>query len=378
VTEVSTALAEALAAAASDDAGRRRWGVERLTALAEGGEAVARHQLGLLYAHGLSGLPCDQAAAARWCAAAAAQGLGVAQFNLALLHAAGRGVKRDAAAAAHWLRLAAANGVDAAEEALELVHAGQPLPATWDAAGTRTSVVQARSDALQGKAVRFAEYYCEPSIDLLVRQHGCDRDQAEDIVQQFLLELEEPLAKGEHRGLAWKESLRQRFDPGRGAFRPYLARVLRNFARDWQRSRAPRPAGVPAPEPPDLEALVGHHAEGWRALLQRFAAALGPAAPGSEAAAVLTVHLGEGLGQVATGARLGLAERTVRNRLRLGSELLLAWLPEQLAAAGVDDRALAEGLRLLPGWLHRPAGEHRARALLLLALVERRLGRRAE
>ncbi|MCK6490397.1 MAG: sel1 repeat family protein, partial [Planctomycetes bacterium] len=171
--------------------------------------------LGLLHAHGGDGLGADRAAALRWCERAARLGSAEAQFNLGLLHGEQEGDEEEAG---RWLQLAAANGVAEAEACLDLLwqEAGDPgaRPRTWDEAETRASVALARTDPDAPKSLRFAEYYVDPCLDLLARRMKLRRDQGEDIVQQFFLELEEPLSKGEHRGRPWKESLRSRFDPG--------------------------------------------------------------------------------------------------------------------------------------------------------------------
>ncbi|MCK6490127.1 MAG: hypothetical protein L6R48_17715 [Planctomycetes bacterium] len=345
---------------------------------AAGGHPRAQYLLGLAWAHGAGGAR-DLGEAARWCRAAAEQGLAAAQFNLALLLAE----SGDAAEAARWWRLAAINGVAEADGCLDLLYreatADGVRPRTWDEADTRASVALARTDPEAPKTLRFAEYYVDPCIDLVAGRYRLSRDECEDIVQQFMLELEEPLAKGEHRGLAWKESLRRRYQGGRGAFRPYLARVLDNFARDWLRERArrPDPAGG-RPEAPDPLVEVLRHEPAWRAALARFATEAGAANDdAARACAVLIAILADQEGQVALGVRLGLGERSVRRCWRLAVELLLEWLEDRCAALPAEQglgAAAARGLALLPEWLHHPGPEKRARALLLITLVWRQAG----
>jgi DNA-directed RNA polymerase specialized sigma24 family protein len=366
-------------------AGRLPHGGRVLVALgtaAAAGVARAQFLLGLAHMRGLHGAAQNPALAARWCAAAANQGMGEAQFNLALLHSEGVGVEADPTAAERWLRIAAGSGSEEAERCLDLIYSEPAArPATWDDAHTRTSVALASSDPEARKRMRFAEYYVDPCVNLLIRRHGLSREQSEEIVQEFMLELEEPLAKGEHRGRRWKDSLRARFRDERVVegkrFRPYLGRVVSNFARDWLRRQRPAPgiAGGPPAESIDPEQLVDHHAEAWGALLARFhvqAAASHPRA--GRAYDSFRCLVVERCPQQEATARLGLSERTLRMHLRQTGELLLIWLRGRLERGGLLDPALAAGLELLPGWLHYPTGAKRARALLFLALVEHRLG----
>lgn len=146
---------------ASPEAAVAAGALASLSQFAANGDPEAQYQLGLYLAH----QPGHEVEAARWCAAAASQGLAAAQFNLGLLHAAGRGVAQDPQAAGRWLRLAAANGVPEAESCLELIHRepGPQRPATWDEADTRASVALARTDPDAPKSLRFAEYYVDPA-----------------------------------------------------------------------------------------------------------------------------------------------------------------------------------------------------------------------
>lgn len=347
--------------------------LRQLRGLAAGGHAESQYRLGLHIMR--SGGSRDEAAA--WCEKAAEQGLAQAQFNLGLLLMSEGGSDLDAAG--HWLRLSAANGLPEAESCLDLIHAepGLHRPRTWDEAETRLSVALAHSDQDGPKAMRFAEYYVDPCIDLLTRRYRISREQSADITQQFFLELEERLSRGPHRGRAWKASIRAGFDPSR-PFRPYLGRILRNFAHDWLRQRrreaAPVPDGGPVEEP-DLEHALEHHREYWASLLDRFAAAVSTGnATASRAVRVLDGLLREAAGQQEMGRRLGVSERTVRSDHRLATELLCGWLRSVLEQHGCVDELIESGLGMLPDWLHHPIGARRARALLFLALAGRRLG----
>lgn len=73
---------------------------------AEGGDASAQWNLGLLYERG-NGIEQNYALAAEWYHKAAKQGFSDAQASLGNLYTLGRGVKRDYAKAAEWYRMAA-------------------------------------------------------------------------------------------------------------------------------------------------------------------------------------------------------------------------------------------------------------------------------
>lgn len=360
---------------AADPAERSRL-FDGLLVLAESGDAMAQFQLGLLYASGQGGLAADRGTATRWCAAAAGQGLAVAQYNLGLLHIAGEGAARDPDAAARWLRLAAINGIGEAEACLDLLYReDEARPRSWAEAETRVSVALERSDPAAPKTVRFAEYYVDPCLDLLMSGYRFSREESEDIVQQFFLELEEPLSRGAHSGRPWKESIRSGYAPDRGRFRHYLSRVLVNFAREYLRRgrRAEEGSAAPAAAPDPLAAAEAC-ADDWRPVLARFQGEIAGTRPdAARAAMVLAAALGEAAPHAGLAARYGLTERTIRSDLRFGSELLTEWLAAQaeaLAQGRMRD-AIGNGVRLLPQWLHRLGAEKRARALLLLALVGR-------
>lgn len=83
-------------------------------ALAEGGNANAQHNVGILYNYGLGVLE-DFATAAAWYRKAAEQGHANAQVKLGYLHATGRGVAQDASLAVAWFREAAEGGLAVAQ-----------------------------------------------------------------------------------------------------------------------------------------------------------------------------------------------------------------------------------------------------------------------
>ena len=352
--------------------------VPLLRAAAEDGHPPACFLLGLLYAHGHAGLRQDPVEAARWCAVAARKGLGVAQFNLGLLHAAGSGVAADPTTAMSWLRRAAINGVSEADGCLDIIYQKPgERPRTWDAAETRASVALERTDSDRPKTLRFAEYYVDPCIDLVAQRFNLRRDELEDVVQQFFLELEEPLTRGELRGKAWKESLRHHYNPKQGAFRPFLARALVNFVCDWIKIRTNDGLSPPPPAPGESDVEI--FAQDWRALLASFRADTVPRRnDAARATDVLLSIVVDNCSQIELAGRLGLTERTVRTALRLGVDLLKEWLEARLALMPADEamvRRLIQGLELLPVWMNHPSVEKNSRTLLFLAVVWRRLER---
>jgi uncharacterized protein len=76
---------------------------------AEGGDAVAQHNLGVMYVTG-HGVPQDYATAATWYRKAAEQGYADAQVKLGKMYDKGQGVPQDQAVAMNWYRRAAAQG----------------------------------------------------------------------------------------------------------------------------------------------------------------------------------------------------------------------------------------------------------------------------
>ncbi|MEO8341460.1 MAG: tetratricopeptide repeat protein [Nitrospirota bacterium] len=90
-------------------------------ALAEQGHVVAQYQLGLLYANG-KGVTKDDAKARQWYEKAAIQGHTEAQVNLGVLLMYARGGQQDYKMAVYYLRLAANQGNDLAQRRLGQMH----------------------------------------------------------------------------------------------------------------------------------------------------------------------------------------------------------------------------------------------------------------
>jgi TPR repeat protein len=84
---------------------------------AAGGDPVAQTNLGVAYASG-RGVERDYAAALEWYRKAAAQGHAAAQFGLGTMYEHGEGVASDPDEARHWYELAAAGGDERAREQL--------------------------------------------------------------------------------------------------------------------------------------------------------------------------------------------------------------------------------------------------------------------
>lgn len=83
--------------------------VGALVPLAEGGDALAQYNLGILHDTG-QGVPQDHAEAARWYRQAGEQDHPDALYNLGLLHFEGKGVAMDRGEALRLYRLAARQG----------------------------------------------------------------------------------------------------------------------------------------------------------------------------------------------------------------------------------------------------------------------------
>ncbi len=132
--------------------------------LAEGGDAEAQFNLGLIYDSG-RGVPVDYAQAARWYRRAAKQGYAPAQYTLGLLYVGGYGVPRDYVQAYKWLQLAAAQKHEYAIESRddlvvrmipEELREAQWLVRVWRAgiAPAPRTVFTQRSDAVGGNEMR--------------------------------------------------------------------------------------------------------------------------------------------------------------------------------------------------------------------------------
>lgn len=85
--------------------------------LAEQGQAIAQYQLGLLYANG-KGVEKDDAKARKWYEKSAIQGHTEAQVNFGILLLYARGGQQDYKMAMYYLRLSANNGHDLAQRKL--------------------------------------------------------------------------------------------------------------------------------------------------------------------------------------------------------------------------------------------------------------------
>lgn len=89
--------------------------------LAEQGNPVAQHNLGIMYAKG-QGVVRNFNEAARWYRKSAAQGYAKAQTHLGFIYAKGRGVQQNYAEAVKWFRMAAEQGVARAQFSLGLFY----------------------------------------------------------------------------------------------------------------------------------------------------------------------------------------------------------------------------------------------------------------
>ena len=337
-----------------------------LTALRQAVEAgipAAMHRYGQRLLQGLNGTAPDRQGALVWCRRAAEAGHGPAQLDLALMTAEGH--DQDSAVATRWLLCAAANEVPAATTCIEVLE----RPRAWDAAETRLSVVLNQSDV--HKPMRLAEFYCDPCLDLLTKRLRINQDQAEDIVQQFFLELEEPLAKGGYSGRPWKEALRASYNPQQGDFRPYLRRVLERFAMDWFRQQPGEI--VPRPEEGDPATFAEVHGEEWSRMLASFTDdhAHRPA-PVPRSCNLLVAALVDDLDQATLAKHYRVTDRTVRSGLRLAAELLKDWLRSKLAGTLIDQARrgrLDQAVDAIPGWLRHLSTDKRLKALAIIALV---------
>lgn len=97
--------------------------LDRLTALANKGDARAELVIGLKYLKG-DGIAANDAEAARWLERAAHAGDAIAQNHLGALYQTGRGVKADVSQAMHWYQTAALQGDRHAMSNLAVLYAG--------------------------------------------------------------------------------------------------------------------------------------------------------------------------------------------------------------------------------------------------------------
>ena len=97
-----------------------------LRAQAEGGDADARYNLGVMHHNG-EGVSQDYQEAVRWYRLAADKGSANAQYNLGVMYDDGEGVPRDAAVAHMWLSLGAVGAIE--ERRYEVVRARDEVAA---------------------------------------------------------------------------------------------------------------------------------------------------------------------------------------------------------------------------------------------------------
>lgn len=114
---------------------------------AEAGAAVAQHDLGVFYAEG-RGVPFNYKHAAAWYHKAALQGLAVSQANLGFCYAEGRGMPQDYAQAVYWFEKAAAQGFADGQFKLGVMYAnGNGVARDYDEAFRLISLAAAQGHA---------------------------------------------------------------------------------------------------------------------------------------------------------------------------------------------------------------------------------------
>ena len=176
--------------------------------LAEGGDAKAQFNLGLLHETG-QGVAEDPAEAAAWYERAALQGLTQAQFNLALLHQTGRGVEKDGTEALYWLEVATqqGEGADRAQAADAAARLAEILPAEdVESARARAAEFAPRAEEAPVGEAAITLILSEGQVAELQRRlaaHGYDPgpadgvpgEQTRDAVRRYLAD----------RGVEWPE-----------------------------------------------------------------------------------------------------------------------------------------------------------------------------
>ena len=145
--------------------------VEKMTELAEGGDAIAQNRLGIRYALG-QGVKMDMATANQWYRRAAEAGNPSAQNNLGKSYLHGTGLKVDYAEAFRWLTLAAKGGIAQAQNTLGTMYE--------KGIGTKTDMQQAaawyRKAALQNDPSAQSNYAV-----CLLRGQGVPKNIAEGV-----------------------------------------------------------------------------------------------------------------------------------------------------------------------------------------------------
>lgn len=135
---------------AKDAASAARW----LERAADSGEPIAQYRLGVLYQRG-QGVAKDIPRALDWYRAAAAQGNRKAMHNLGVAYAQAQGVPRDFAQAAHWFQLAAnLDYVDSQFNLAVLYERGQGVPQSLTEAYKWYAIAAANND--HGSLARLA------------------------------------------------------------------------------------------------------------------------------------------------------------------------------------------------------------------------------
>jgi uncharacterized protein len=122
--------------------------------LANGGEARAQYDLGLMYDQG-KGVPQNDARAKYWYGLAAEQGEPRAQYNLGLMYLNGQGVQQDLVTAYYWITLSANRGNVNARDARDYI--GEKMSGSQIAESKR--LVQQYEDQKQKNACTF----CNPN-----------------------------------------------------------------------------------------------------------------------------------------------------------------------------------------------------------------------
>ena len=140
------------------DAHDGEYGALLLSALlqaAEGGDALAQYNRGLMYLRG-RGETKDKAEAARWFRKAADQGYAKAQYKLGFMYRNGEGVLKDASEAVRWYRKAADQGAAAAQTDLGLMYlSGRDVLKDASEAVRWFRKAAAQGDALAQSALGF-------------------------------------------------------------------------------------------------------------------------------------------------------------------------------------------------------------------------------
>lgn len=136
---------------------------------AERGDALAQSELGLLYATG-RGVPQDYGQAVAWFRKAGDQGNATAQFNLGTAYRSGQGVPQDYTQAAEWYRKAADQGLATAQFHLGLRYfRGQGVPQDY-----------AQAEAWYRKAAEQGYAPAQNNLgDLYENGHGLAQDYAQ-------------------------------------------------------------------------------------------------------------------------------------------------------------------------------------------------------